>query len=352
MKIRALHAVKIELATKVSTKSGQLYHKGCGIMGIRGVLSVAGSKLCFIFFIFLFIFFQGTQQMAHAAQPVIFHDDLKREIKIFQPAVRIISLSEAHTENLVAIRAVEQLVGVSFSTEEKWVFKGIPRMSRIPSVTQIAELNPDLVVLDTAWAQNETALLKDLDKAKIRYVALNRPTRAALVAYTEVLGKIAGRHREAKQALVLSEKTLYKAAIRSGKNKRPKVFVIAGSDFSTCAANSWGARLIAASGGSPISDKNGIGITGYPWLVFFGPQKLAAIGKDVEVIITLMNNERRTSSVSKEAILKDPKLKNIPAVKNGRVWEMDESDLMLPSLVRLDSSSVKVWQLLNQQPVK
>jgi len=45
--------------------------------------------------------------------------------------------------------------------------------------------------------------------------------------------------------------------------------------------------------------------------------------------------------------MKDTRFKNIPAVRNGMVWEMDEFDLMLPSIVRLDSSLLKCWQLIS-----
>ena len=74
---------------------------------------------------------------------------------------------------------------------------------------------------------------------------------------------------------------------------------------------------------------------------------MADNAKNVDVIITLKNIGRGVPSVSRESIVNDPMFKNTPAVKNGRVWEMDESDLMLPSLVRLDSSLVKCWQLIS-----
>ncbi|HAH68568.1 MAG TPA: hypothetical protein DCL58_02170, partial [Synergistaceae bacterium] len=61
------------------------------------------------------------------------------------------------------------------------------------------------------------------------------------------------------------------------------------------------------------------------------------------------NIRRGVVSVSKEEIIKDLRFKDIPAVKNGMVWEMDEFDLMLPSIVRLDSSLLKCWQLIGNK---
>ena len=145
-------------------------------MGIIVNLLTVKRKNCFMFLILLLIFFFNICQETFAAQTVTFQDDLKRTVKLPHPAVRIVSLSEAHAENIVAIRAVKQLAGVNFSTETKWVFKNIPRMSRVPSFEQIAELNPDLVILDKALTDNDISLLKDLDKEKInnRYEAVCR----------------------------------------------------------------------------------------------------------------------------------------------------------------------------------
>lgn len=295
----------------------------------------------------LLIFCLCSLDKASATQAISFRDDLNRKIELKRPSVRIVSLSESHTENLVAIRAVGQLVGVNFTADEKWVFKRITRISRTPSVRQIAGLYPDLVLLDREDVKKDSDLVKELEKLGISAVVLNRPKLSGLGSYFDRLGKLTGRSREAAQALVMLDKSLYKAAVRSNNKTKLKVFVIAGADFSTCAEDSWGAKLLAASGAVSLIDKNEQRINGYPWFIFFGPQKLAAVGKNVEMIITLKNNRRGIPFISRDDILKDPRFINIPAVKNGRVWEMDESDLMMPSLVRLDATLFKCRQLLD-----
>ena len=161
------------------------------------------------------------------------------------------------------------------------------------------------------------------------------------------MGALSGRSKEAAQTLLLSEKSLSKSDIRSGKTEKMRVFVVAGADYSTCAPDSWGARLIDATGARILTDSKGTRVQDFSWYIFYGPQKLADNAKNVDVIITLKNIGRGVPSVSRESIVNDSMFKNSPAVKNGRVWEMDESDLMLPSLVRLDSSLVKCWQLIS-----
>lgn len=293
-----------------------------------------------------FIFILMIQGTALASKPLAIIDDLQRNVELPRPAVRIVSLSNSHTENLVAIRAVRQLVGVNFSADTKWVLKNIPRLSRLPSVEQIAELKPDIVIMDADWAKINKDLLKDLDKVKIKYAALNRPKWAVLERYLEKLGTLSGRSKEAAQTLFLSEKSLSKSEIRSAKMRKLKVFVVAGADYSTCAPDSWGARLINATGAEILTDAKGTKVQDFSWYIFYGPQKLANNAKNVDVIITLKNIGRGVPPASRESIIKDPRFKETPAVKYGRVWEMDESDLMLPSLVRLDSSLLECWQLI------
>ena len=305
------------------------------------------NKTGIILSLLTLIFILMIQETAAASKPLAITDDLQRKVELLRPAVRIVSLSDAHTENLVAIRAVRQLVGVNFSADTKWVLKNIPRLSRLPSAEQIAGLKPDIVIMDADWAKMNKDLLKDLDKAKIKYAALNRPKWAVLGQYLDKLGALSGRSKEAAQTLLLSEKSLSKSDIRSGKTEKMRVFVVAGADYSTCAPDSWGARLIDATGARILTDSKGTRVQDFSWYIFYGPQKLADNAKNVDVIITLKNIGRGVPSVSRESIVNDPMFKNTPAVKNGRVWEMDESDLMLPSLVRLDSSLVKCWQLIS-----
>ncbi len=305
------------------------------------------NKTGIILSLLTLIFILMIQETAAASKPLAITDDLQRKVELLRPAVRIVSLSDSHTENLVAIRAVRQLVGVNFSADTKWVLKNIPRLSRLPSAEQIAGLKPDIVIMDADWAKMNKDLLKDLDKAKIKYAALNRPKWAVLGQYLDKLGALSGRSKEAAQTLLLSEKSLSKSDIRSGKTEKMRVFVVAGADYSTCAPDSWGARLIDATGARILTDSKGTRVQDFSWYIFYGPQKLADNAKNVDVIITLKNIGRGVPSVSRESIVNDSMFKNTPAVKNGRVWEMDESDLMLPSLVRLDSSLVKCWQLIS-----
>lgn len=322
--------------------------RGGGVMRKSFYLGVTRMTTMIRLSVFIVIFLLLLNCLsAEASKPLVVIDDLQRKVELQRPAIRIISLSDSHTENMVAIRATKQLVGVNFSADPKWVNKNIPRLSRLPSLEQITGLKPDLVLLDADWSKANGPFLRDLDRAGIKYAAIKRPKWAVLSEYLEKLGVLSGRSKEAAQTLLLAEKSIYKSEIRSAKTEKLRVFVVAGADFSTCAHDSWGARLVTAAGAKIVTDVKGTLLSGFPRYIFYGPQKLAGNSKNIDLIITLNNLNRGAASVSKEAILSDLRFRDMPAIKNKMVREMDESDLMLPSLIRLDASLFKCWQLVS-----
>lgn len=320
---------------------------GAKVYKKSSTLAVNGIKSLFLSLASLIFLLTCGQTMA-AAGFVSLNDDIGRTVVLSAPAVRIVCFSEAHAENIVAIRALKQLAGVVFSTDPKWVSNKIPRLSKNPSKEQIIYMKPDLVLFETEWAQKNKPLLKELDAAKISYAVISRPKWGRFGPYLEKLGAICGRPRDASKAQISLERSLHKAKLMADSmlGRRPRVFVVAGADFSTCAPDSWGAKLIEAAGGISAAGSDYQRITRDPQFVFCGPQKLALTGKDIDVIITLTGNTRGVPAVSRDAIMKDARFKDIPAVKNGRVWEMKEDDLMLPSLIRLDSSLTACFKYL------
>lgn len=284
----------------------------------------------------IFLFF--NYPAASAVQKIRVTDTLNRTVELKHPAVRIICLSKAHAENITAIRGSRQIIGVIYSTDPRWVDKRVKRLSANPTAAQMAELRPDLVVADIEWARGNMRILKELDKKGIPCAVLEVPKLIAFADYIEKLGTLTGRTREAELALAQQENELYKAKLRSDGKKHPGVFVLGGADFSTCEPFSWGARIITSCGARLVTGKELPTIDAAPWMVQFGPEKLAEAGKNVDVIITLTGGERGLPALHASDLTRDPRFKSLPAVRNGRIYEMSDTDLNLPSLVRLEST--------------
>lgn len=302
---------------------------------------VTGLKNGIAALIVLLIFLFCNVGTAVAVPKIKITDDLGRTVNLQHPAVKIVCLSEAHAENIVALRAVSQLAGVVFSTDPKWVSNKVRRLSKNPTTAQILELKPDLVLANMQWARGNLGIIKELDRLKTPCAILDIPKWAEFAEYLETLGVLTGRSREADHALAQAEKTLSKAKVRSDKSAQPRVLVLDGTGFATAEPFSWGAHLVTATGAKLVSRKTNESMENVPWLVYYGPKRFAEDGANIDVVITLTNGVRGVPALSRQDILNDKRFSKVPAVKNGRVYEMREADLMLPSLVRLDSSLKK-----------
>ena len=306
---------------------------------VKNLLKIRGTalKMALIALTVSLIYLFLSPLSVAAGQKISVQDSLNRTVTLAHPAVRVVCLSESHAENIVALRAVSQLAGIAFTTDRDWVRKDLPRLSKNPSAAQMLELKPDLVVADDLWARTNQDVIRDLDRSRTPCAIFAVPSWTGFAAYLDALGALLGRDRESDAALSQLEKTIGRAKERASGKKQPNVFVLAGADFATCDPFSWGARIITTAGARLVTDAKAERLGETPWLVLFGPKKFAADAARVDVIITVISNTRGAAVLHKSDIMKDPRFKDAPAVKNGRVFEMKEADLM-PSLTRLDSS--------------
>lgn len=301
--------------------------------------------LLLTFLITIFIILSALGSSA-AVKSITVKDDVGREVKLSRPAVRIVALSNAHAENLVAMRAVRQLAGVSKLADPKWIPTSVPRLSLNPGPDQVIKLKPDLVLLEKSRAASHRELIEGLLTEGIPYAILDVPQLAEFETYMQKLAQLSGREKDAARANKTFERAMLKSDIRPVGAIKPRVLVVAGADYSVSAPGSWAAGIVKASGGRLFLDRGGVPINHFPWYVFFGPKRLKSSGEGIDVIITLSGTGRSFPSLSREDIMKNPEFQNLPAVKSGRVWEMRANDITLPSMLRLDNSLKQCWELI------
>lgn len=309
------------------------------------------EKFIFLSLVIAFIFILSNSLPAAASQKnVEIIDDAGRVIVLRKPSVRIAVLDEAHAENIVAVRAVGQLIGVITETDNKFIPKKIARLSTHPTFKTVAALKPDVIILERKWAVQNREFMAKVDYSGIPYILLDRPTWLTLQAYTLRLGKITGHLSEAKHALISLSRIMDRSTLLAARTAPQKVFVIAGLDFSTIAYDSWGALIInVVNGGLLPYLKGQPAIRFYDDFVLYGPKRLIEEGKDTDLIITLVNSRRKIPSLTKREIIENSDLQAIKAVREGRIIEMQESDLMLPSLIRIERTITTLWKYRNKK---
>ncbi len=165
-----------------------------------------------------------------------------------RPAPRIISLIPSLTEDLFAIGAGPQVVGVSQATDYPAAAARLPQVASSASLDaeRIVAFHPDIVVGIPAQA----TLVAPLRRAGLRVVLLRDDSFADIFTDLQRLGALSGHTLE---ATLLAERLRTRTiALTAGVRwqDRPRTFVVLGVDpIYTVGRGSYIARLIALAGG-------------------------------------------------------------------------------------------------------
>jgi iron complex transport system substrate-binding protein len=224
---------------------------------------------------------------------------------------RIVSLMPSLTEDLFAIGAGAQVVGVSQFTDYPKAAAALPAVASFASLDaeKIVGLRPELVVGIPA----QGPLVADLRRLGLRVVLLRDDTFDDLFATLQRLGALSGHPREAS-ALAARLRARTAALVRGvPPEPKPRVFVVLGvAPIFTVGDGSYIARLIALAGG-----RNASGVA-EPY-VRYSDEALVAVQPDLLVADA-------TSNV--RSVLNDPPWDALRAVRSGRVYVLRDAAIL------------------------
>jgi iron complex transport system substrate-binding protein len=164
-------------------------------------------------------------------------------------ARRIVTLVPSFADDVYAIGAGSQLVGVSSFTDAPQA-KGLPRVADASNVDAeaIVALRPSVVIGIPAQARLTAALTH----ARVRVVLLADDSFASIFDNLETIGALSGHSVEAKRTIArLRRETAALHARTAGYVRRPSVFIVLGSGpIWTAGADSYITTLIALAGGT------------------------------------------------------------------------------------------------------
>jgi len=226
-------------------------------------------------------------------------------------AVRVVSLAPALTEDLFAIGAGPEVVGVDGFSDRPDAARRLPHVGTMRSINSeaIAGLSPTVVVGIPYQATN----LHDLARTGVRTESLALDTLADDFAAIETLGRLT--HHEAGAARVLTQlhRRLDAVARATRTLPAPRVFVVIGEN-----------PIYTASGGSYIGDLLGIA-------------HLTNVAQDVHAAFPSLSAETVEAEdpdvliVTRGTVLPQaPPWSNLRAVREGRIVRLDENDLLRP----------------------
>lgn len=278
--------------------------------------------------------------------PVTITDGLGEEIVIKEKPTKIISLSPQTTENLFAVGAGDNVIGVTTFAdypEEATEVEKIGSITEI-NIEKIVSMEPDIVI---AASVNKKESINRLKELNIKVAGFQANSVNTAIENIKKIGKITGNQDNTDR--LVAEMYIKIAEIKNlvdkklENNDRPKVFYELWNDpFYTAGVDNFIDDIIHLSGGYNIGR---LAETQWPQ---FSLEKLLV--EDPEVYISTPHSTEM--KVSKESIKNRERFKNISAIKNDRIYIINEDivNRATPRLIKgLAQVTKSIWPDLEDE---
>ncbi len=241
---------------------------------------------------------------------------------LLEPAQRIVCLTEETTEFLYLLGEEERVVGISaYTCRPERAKKEKPVVSAFigGSIKKIKALEPDLVI---GFSDVQADLARDLIRENLPVLITNQRTIREILDTLLLLGRVVGQQEKA-QALVSSYAARIDAlrAERSQRTRRPRVYFEEWDD-PMISAISWVSELIEIAGGDNIFADRAAGRASKERYV--AVEEVAA--RSPEVFIGCWCGK----PLDRESVTGRPGFEEVPAICNGRIYEMDPAGILQP----------------------
>ncbi len=255
----------------------------------------------------------------------IFKDELGRIVEIPENPKRIVTVATADIEILFAIGAGDKLVG------RPHYLKYPKEALRIDNIGGLYECNfekivakdPDLVIMSTSSWDRYKNNLEKLEKCGLAVVGFNYPESIEeILHHIKVIGDIAGKKEEAEKLVKDIESRIDRIKRVAKKLKSPTVYR-EGIYYPerigyTSTKGSRDDALIHLAGGENIFSEVK---KEKPWFI---PNPEEVIERNPQVIIITADLDKFSQDEIKKIIKKRPGWGDIEAVKNNRIYVVED----------------------------
>ena len=237
-------------------------------------------------------------------------------ITVPRRVVRIATISATATQLVFAVGAQDQLVVASFGSSVKGKAMALiyPRMKQIPeagnqnaaNIETLLAARPDIVLTE------DGAALDQMCAAGLPAYAFSAEKPGELYDAIQRMGALTGHVHEAKQSvdfLTNKMKAMTDALATAETAKRPRVYVAGSSILKTFAGDFFQTFMVRNAGGISVSEQ----LTGGK--VDVSPEQILVWNPDVIILTSYTRDSVRD-------VLTNPKLQNVAAVRNHRIYVM------------------------------
>ncbi|MDD3813938.1 MAG: ABC transporter substrate-binding protein [Desulfocapsaceae bacterium] len=270
----------------------------------------------------------------HPASAAILVDQEGTSISYDVPFKRIISLYPAHTENLLALGLNQELIGVTAGDDDPAI-PGRPQFSANDTSEKFIAAKPDLILIRPMISRSHPQLVKQLQEAGIVLVSLQPTTIEEMFSYWQSLGELTGRANEAAtmiQAFRSELTALQKTRDMIPVKNRPRVyFESIHAKMKTFAPSSMAVFVLENGGGVNVAaDATARHSTN---IAAYGKERILSHAAEIDIYLA---QQGQMNQVTKEMITEEPGFKAIKAVREGRIFLINEELVSRPTMHLLE----------------
>jgi len=254
-------------------------------------------------------------EIVKTTYPLTIIDDTGTKVTIAKEPTRIISLIPSHTETLFALGLEGKVIAVTkYDDYPKDVQKKVEYVFQDglnPNVEQIVKLNTDFILLGS----HNKELISKLRELKVPVVLFDPKSIDGIYDMIEKVGLITNTQTQAKEVISqmkAKEKSIVEKINGLKTEEKVRVFTAVSPDLYTPGKGTFMNELITKAGGINI-------VEDLDW-VQYNEEKIVA--QNPQVIFTTYGYYDKNAV---ENIMKKDNWKNIDAIKNNRVIDLDSN---------------------------
>lgn len=268
-------------------------------------------------------------------QAAIVIDEAGRATQVKTPFTRIISLYPAHTENLFSLGLEGEIIGVSRSEDYPPEALGKPVFDYREDPEKFLAARPDLVLTRPMIERGYPDLIAKLIRAGITVVSLQPGDINETFDYWRKLGALTGRD-QAALAMVRNfqdELSRIKAVVGTiPATARQRVYFEAiHSKMKTFTPTSMAVFALTAAGGVNVAgDAEQVRDTN---IAAYGKERIMSRAAEIDVFLA---QDGAMNRIDRATIANEPGFRALKAVREGRIYLIDEHLVSRPTLRLLD----------------
>lgn len=269
----------------------------------------------------------GSNKIQDETVPKVITDKKGRQIHIDTPFTRIISLYGAHTENLYHLDLESEIIGVSVNDTIPKQVNTKQRFSYHDDPEKFIAHRPDLVLIRPMIDNGYPNLVQRLESFGITVISLQPSGVEQMYEYWLKLGHLTGRTEQSLE-MIHDFKTKVQAVKARTKGIHPKKKVYFQAIHTRMKTFTQGAMPIfaleTAGGINLAADAKASRNTN---IAIYGKEQILEKASQIDIFLA---QKGKMNMVSIEQIKQEPGFNIIKAVKNNKIYLIDENIISRP----------------------